>query len=91
MEYLIKIIYQINWQALSVILCFLGTFILALPFLKKEENLDEDEIIKDRCEKDGDKEKYYYTRKGFIKNRKNSLLGLIFLGLGFLIQIILSL
>jgi len=90
LEYLIKIIYQINWQVFSIILCFSGTFILASPFLKKEENIDNDEIIGDRRERNGNKEKYFYTRRSFIKERNNGLLGLGLLGFGFFIQIILS-
>ncbi|MFA5249174.1 MAG: hypothetical protein WC397_01385 [Candidatus Paceibacterota bacterium] len=84
------IAYQINWQAFSLSLCFLGTVILALPFLKKEENIDNDEIIEDRRVGCGDKEKYFYTKRGFLKDRKISLWGLGLLGIGFIIQLILS-
>lgn len=86
MEYL----KEINWQAISVVLCFLGTFILAIPFLKKEENIDNDEIVEDRREGCGNNEKYFYTKRGFLKDRRISLWGLGFLGIGFFIQLILS-
>ena len=85
-----SVVYRINWQAVSVVLCFLGTFILAIPFLKREENIDNDEIIEDRREGSGDKEKYFYTRRGFLNDRLISLWGLGFLGIGFFIQLVLS-
>lgn len=76
-------------QAISLFLNFLGAVILAIPLIKKERDLDDDLIIKDRVRTVGDKKEYLYTRRGFLKDRRYGLLGLGLLGLGFLIQFIL--
>jgi len=75
-------------QIFALVCMFLGSVILTVPLLKREEDIDNDEIIGDRREDKDGKQKYFYTRKSFLRDRKIGLYGLGLMALGFLIQLI---
>jgi len=68
----------------ALVLQLLGTGILARPLLQLKRDLDDDLIVGE--ERKG--EKYFYTRRGFLKDKKLGLWGLGLLGFGFLIQLL---
>ena len=85
--------FLINWrdsfQALSLFLNLLGAVLLAIPLLRTKRDLDDDLIIQDNRKMFRGEEKYSYTTRGFLKDRRHGLWGLGLLGLGLLIQSIL--
>lgn len=75
--------YGVIFSVTALVLQLLGTGILAWPLLQFKRDLDDDLIVGE--ERKG--EKYFYTRKGFLKDKRLGLWGLGLLGLGFLIQL----
>jgi uncharacterized protein YjeT (DUF2065 family) len=76
----------------SLVLNLTGTILLAIPLVRSKKSLDDDLVIlkpgQPKLEED---EKKYYTTVGFLKDKKLGLIGLSFLAVGFLIQLIISL
>ena len=89
-EFADKFVFQIDYREIfsiiALIFQLLGTGILAWPLLQIKRDVDDDLIT--GMEK-RDEDKYFYTRKGFLKDKKLGLWGLGLLGLGFLIQLLL--
>lgn len=83
-----QINYQIFFQIISLLFSISGTVILAIPLLKEKHNIDDDEIIKDYRTKEDGQDSYFYTRKGFLKDRKLGLIGLGLLFFGFIFNFI---
>jgi len=73
----------------GLILNVVGTIILALPFLWIRRDLEDDLLVDGKKEIISGKEKIWYTRKGFLKERKITLIGLGLLFFGFLLQLII--
>lgn len=77
---------------LSLALNVLGAICLAIPLIRSKRDLDNDLVIlKEGTPKQNEDEHKYYTTVGFLKDRKLGLIGLILLGIGFLIQLIIAL
>jgi signal peptide peptidase SppA len=75
-------------QILSLLFSITGTVILAFPFLKVRRALEDDLLIDlEKNKEASNNQKHFYTRAGFLKDRRVSLWGLIFLLLGFLLQL----
>jgi signal peptide peptidase SppA len=75
-------------QILSLLFSIAGTIVLAMPFFKTRRALEDDLLLpldKVKQPQDG---KHYYSRVGFFKDRKMGLLGLSFLLIGFLLQLL---
>lgn len=77
------------FSIIGLILNLAGTMILMLPLFQVKKDLDDDEIIDDYRKNKNGKEKYYYTRRGFIKDKNLGLLGLGLMSCGFIIQLFL--
>ena len=83
-----QIYYRKFFSIFSLLLNIIGTIILSLPLLKTTRDLDDDLIVGENHEVVNGKEKFFYTRKRFLKDRKLGLWGLGLLGFGFLIQLL---
>lgn len=77
-------IFTIIGLALNII-C---TVVLALPFLQIKRDLEDDLLIDGKKETTHSKEKTWYTRKGFLKDRNITLMGLGLLLIGFALQLV---
>jgi len=76
--------WRVIFQIIGLFLGVLGATILALPLIRVKRDLDDD-LITWGAKKGGD---YFYTRRGFLKDRSSGLWGLGFLGVGFLFQLL---
>ncbi len=77
-------------QILGLLFSITGTMILAFPFLKTRRALEDDLLIDlDKNKEVSNDQRHFYTRAGFLKDKKISLLGLAFLLTGFLMQLLI--
>lgn len=75
----------------SLILNLIGTVLLAVPLIRKWRDSDDRLVNQKLGQPKSEEENRFFATAGFIKDRKYGLFGLAFIGMGFLIQLVISL